>query len=65
MAKHQARIVELQSALRIARVALETIRHGHSRCPEKTAEEALDRMWPLERKQPLQGLVGHSPRNGA
>lgn len=56
------RIIELQKALKIARDALERIRHGHARNPEATAETALDAMWPLERKQQLQGLVGHERR---
>ena len=56
------RVIDLQQALRIARSALENIKNGHSRNPEREAEEALDRMWPLERKQPLQGLVGHERR---
>lgn len=56
------RIVDLQKALKIARETLEKIKDGHSRNPERDAEDALDRMWPLDRKQPLQGLVGHDRR---
>ena len=56
------RIIDLQKSLKIARDALELIRHGHSRNPEATAEKALDAMWPLERKQQIQGLVGHEKR---
>lgn len=55
------RVIELQKALKIARETLEKIKNGHSRDPEADAEAALDRMRPLERKQPLQGLVGHGP----
>lgn len=53
------RIIELQKSLRIARSALESIAHGHSHHPERTAESALNEMWKLEPKQPLQGVVGH------
>ena len=58
------RIIELQRQVRIARTALELIRYGHcgSRGPETVAEEALDKLFPLDAKQPLQGLVGHSDR---
>lgn len=56
------RIVELQKSLKIARDALERIRHGHSRDPEITALQALEEMWKLEPKQQLQGLVGHIRR---
>jgi hypothetical protein len=56
------RVIDLQKALKISRVALEKIKFGHSKSPEKDAEEALDLMWPLERKQQLQGLVGHEKR---
>ena len=56
------RIVELQKALRIARVALEKIQYG-SRNPARVAEEALDQMWKLDPKQPLQGIVGHATRS--
>jgi len=57
------RIVELQKALRLAKQALEKIKHGHLGRHEASfvAEAALDEIWPLERKQPLQGLVGHGP----
>ena len=58
MKNHSQRIIELQKQVRIAREALEKIRHG-SGCPERVAEDALERLWPLDRKQPLQGLVGH------
>lgn len=61
----QARIVELQRQLKIARVALERIGHGHCRPhgPEGIALEALDNLRPLEPKQPLQHLVGHERRS--
>jgi hypothetical protein len=58
----KARIIELQRSLKIARTALEKIRFGHAHCPERTAEDALDAMRPLEPKTQLQGLVGHEPR---
>jgi hypothetical protein len=56
------RIVELQKALRIARTALEKIRWGTS-SPSSVAEQALDEMWKLDPKQPLQGIVGHAQRS--
>jgi hypothetical protein len=55
------RIVDLQKSLRIAREALDRIRHGASN-PEVIAENALDYMWKLEPKQKLQILVGHERR---
>ena len=55
------RIIELQKALQIARSALERIQCGHHNA-EGLAGQALDDMWPLERKPQLQGLVGHSDR---
>lgn len=55
------RIVDLQKSLSIARSALERIQCGH-RDPEGLATQALDGMWKLEPKQPLQGVVGHAPR---
>jgi hypothetical protein len=56
------RIVELQKSLRVARTTLEKIAYGHARNPEADAELALDAMRKLEPKQPLQGIVGHAPR---
>lgn len=56
--QHKARVIELQRQLKIARDALERVKSG-ARDPEGTAALALDKMWPLEPKQPLQGLVGH------
>lgn len=55
---HQKRIVELQRSLRIARNALERIQAGR-RNAESIAEEALEELFKLEQKQPLQGVVGH------
>lgn len=52
------RIIDLQKSLKVARRALEAIRDGW-RNPEAMASDALDAMWRLEKKQPLQGLVGH------
>lgn len=61
MSAQQQRTIDLQKALSIARKALERIKHG-ARYPEDIAEAALDEMWPLEKKQQLQGLVGHVRR---
>ena len=55
------RIIELQKSNRIAREALERISNGTTRA-ESVASEALDLMWKLEPKQPLQGIVGHAKR---
>lgn len=55
------RIIELQKSLRVAREALERISNGTTRS-ESVASEALDKMWKLEPKQPLQGVVGHAAR---
>lgn len=60
--RDQDRITELQRQVAIAKRALELIAHGHSRKPETTASDALDKMWPLDPKQQLQGLVGHDRR---
>jgi hypothetical protein len=59
MGESKRRIVELQRSLRIAREALERIKAGTTRA-EHVAEEALDQMWKLEPKQPLQVIVGHA-----
>ena len=57
--KHeQVRIIQLQKSLRIARMALERIKYGHHNAGH-IAADALDEMFKLEPKQPLQGLVGH------
>lgn len=56
------RIVELQKSLRIARTCLEKIYYGHSHHPHRDAEAALEQIWKLDQKQPLQGLVGHERR---
>jgi hypothetical protein len=57
----KARIIELQRQVRMAKTALEAIKGGcHD--PEGRAEEALYSMQPLDRKAPLQGLVGHERR---
>ena len=58
MTHEQQRIIELHRQIRVARTALVKIRAGR-RDPEGIASEALDAMWPLDKKQPLQGLVGH------
>ncbi len=54
--------IEAEAVARIARVCLERIALGHSRNPEKDADEALGEMFRVGRKQPLQGLVGHERR---
>ena len=59
--KDQQRIVALQKQVKIARTALAMIGRG-CRDPEGIANQALDAMWPLDPKQPLQGLVGHEKR---
>jgi hypothetical protein len=59
----QDRIIHLQKSLRIARKALERIHHG-SRDPERIASDALDALFQLEPKQPLQGVVGHDRTQG-
>jgi Mg-chelatase subunit ChlD len=51
----KTRIIELQRQIRIAKRALERLKAGG--CP--IAGDALYEMMPLDRKQPLQGLVGH------
>lgn len=53
------RIIELQKSLRIARSALERIASDHAKCPKSVADNALIEMWRLDKKQPLQEIVGH------
>jgi hypothetical protein len=60
MSDSQQRIIELQRQVKIARHALAQSGSGCSN-PEQLANDTLDSMWPLERKQPLQKLVGHQP----
>jgi DNA-binding Xre family transcriptional regulator len=57
----KTRIIELQKSLKIAREALERIHYGTTRA-EAIATEALEKLWKLEPKQQLQGIVGHSAR---
>lgn len=52
------RIVDLQKQLKIARDALSKIMCG-CRDPDFVASRALDEIWGLDAKQPLQHLVGH------
>lgn len=59
--RDKERITELQRQVRIAKSALERIEHG-TMTPQTVAEEALDTMWPLDKKQPIQGVVGHERR---
>jgi len=58
----ERRIINLQQQVRIARDALNRIADGRTRDAAKVAEAALDSMWPLDPKQPLQGIVGHQQR---
>jgi hypothetical protein len=60
----KSRIIELQKSLRIAKETLERIAYGHSHNPQDAASSALDKMWRLEPKQPLQGVVGHGKTLG-
>ncbi len=60
-ASDKKRIVELQRQVKVARDILSMIAYGHSRNPQSDAEDALFKMWPLDPKQPLQGVVGHKP----
>jgi hypothetical protein len=55
---HQTRIVDLQRQLKISKTALAAI-SGGCRNHETVASEALDALWALDKKQPLQGVVGH------
>lgn len=55
------RIVDLQRQVRISKTALTAIAHG-CRNHETVAAEALDALWTLDKKQPLQGVVGHGDR---
>lgn len=55
------RVINLQRQLKIARDALNRISTG-CRDPEWAAVNALDEIWRLDRKQPLQGVVGHDLR---
>lgn len=59
--RDKERITELQRQVRIAKSALERIKHG-TMTPQTVAEEALDTMWPLDKKQSIQGVVGHERR---
>ena len=56
------RIVELQRQVKICRSALEHIRHGAGD-PARIAEDALHELMPLDKRYPLQGIVGHSRRD--
>lgn len=61
----QKRIIDLQRQLRVAREALARIKLlSHDGRIIGIADQALEQMWPLEPKQPLQHLVGHERRNG-
>ena len=57
----QERIIELQRQIKIAKEAISKIKNG-CRDPEGVAADAEEKIWPLDRKQPLQGLVGHQRR---
>lgn len=60
----QNRIIELQRQLKIARAALATIARQYSSNPHLVEDQALQDMRPLDKKQPLHGLVGHERRAG-
>ena len=51
----KTRIIELQRQIKIAKRALESLKAGGC----AIADQALYDMMPLDRKYPLQGLVGH------
>lgn len=56
------RIVNLQRQLKIARDALirvKSVDEHYSNRSVRVAEDALEEIWRLDPKQPLQGLVGH------
>ena len=57
------RRIEAEKQLTVARRCLEKIGNGHSRSPEQDALEAIDEMFRVGQKQPLQGLVGHERRS--
>jgi hypothetical protein len=57
----KAKRIEAESVARVARQALEKIACGHSRNPQRDAEEALDEMYRAGKKAPLQGIVGGRP----
>lgn len=61
MSNQKTRIIELQRQLKIARGALNLISAG-GRDPERIANDAIYEMMPMDRRQPLQGLVGHERR---
>lgn len=56
------RIIHLQKQVRIARLALEAVQRGEGD-PYEAATTALDELFKLDQKQPLQGLVGHERRS--
>lgn len=62
MGKSDNRVVSLQRQVKIARAALTKISLG-CRDAEGVATEVIDEMWPLDKKQPLQGLVGHEKKS--
>ena len=57
----KARIIELQRQNKLFRDALTRITSG-CRDPEGVADEAIYNSMPLDRKYPLQGVVGHERR---
>jgi hypothetical protein len=56
------RIIDLQKQLRVARLALEKIGHGHSQYPEADALTAIDDMMPRDKVVPYDGILGWSKR---
>lgn len=61
MKNDRLRIIELQRQVKVAREALQKIAGG-SRDPERVASDVLWELMPLDRKYPLQGLVGHGDK---
>lgn len=58
-----SRLIDLQRQLSISRTALTAISHG-CRNHEGVASAALDALWLLDKKQPLQGVVDHGQSIG-
>lgn len=60
----KAKRLQAERALTVALRALEKIAHGHAYGRvESVASEALEEMFRVGLKQPLQGLVGHEHMN--
>ncbi|MDE2096810.1 MAG: hypothetical protein KGL39_06145 [Patescibacteria group bacterium] len=59
----KAKRIEAEKQLTVARRCLEKIGNRHSHDPERDALEAIDEMFRVGQKQPLQALVGHERRS--